>query len=78
MVNTRIFLSVLTFSSNCANGIEMPNKGSNSAAIILTDVVNKMGIPKAIASDDGGVFKGRFKQILDAEGIDHIIMTTHL
>ena len=37
-----------------------------------------MGIPKAIASDVGGEFKGRFKEILLAEGIDHIIMTTHL
>jgi len=37
-----------------------------------------MGTPKAIVSEDGGEFKGRFKQILDAEGIDHIVMTTHL
>ena len=37
-----------------------------------------MGIPKAIASDDGGELKGRFKQILEDEGIDHIIMTTHV
>ena len=26
----------------------------------------------------GGCFKGRFKYILDDEGIDHIIMTTNL
>ena len=37
-----------------------------------------MGISKAIAWDDGGEFKGRFKDILNAEGIDHIVMTTHL
>ena len=37
-----------------------------------------MGIPKTKSSDDGGEFKGRFKDILDAEGIQHIIMTTHL
>ena len=37
-----------------------------------------MGTPKPRASDDGGEFKGRCKQILDAEGIDHITMTTHL
>ena len=37
-----------------------------------------MGIPKAIASDDGGEFKGRVKYIVVAEGVDHIIMTTHL
>ena len=37
-----------------------------------------MGIPKAIASDDGGEFKGRFKEILYAEGIQHIIMTAHV
>ena len=37
-----------------------------------------MGIPKAIASDDGGELKGSFKDILDAEGVDHIVMTTHL
>ena len=37
-----------------------------------------MGIPKAMASDDGGELKGRFKEILDAEGIQHIIMTTDL
>ena len=36
-----------------------------------------MGIPKAIASDDGWEYEGRSKQILDAEGIDHIVMTTH-
>ena len=54
----------------------MPNKSSNSTAIISRDVLNKMGIPKVIVSDDGGEFKGRFKQILDAEGIDHIVMTT--
>jgi len=38
----------------------------------------KIGIPKAIASDDGREFKGRFKQILEDDGIYHIIMTTHL
>ena len=37
-----------------------------------------MGILKAIASDDGGEFKGRFKGILEVESVDHIIMTTHL
>ena len=37
-----------------------------------------MGIPKAIASYDGGEFKGRVKEILDAEGIDRIVMTTDL
>jgi len=36
-----------------------------------------MGIPKTIASDDGGEFKGIFKEILDADGILHI-MTTQL
>ena len=56
----------------------MPNKSSNSTALILRDVFNKMGIPKAIASYDGGEFKGRIKEILNAEGILHIIMTTHL
>ena len=40
--------------------------------------LNKMGIPKAIASDDGGEFKGRFKEILDGEGIQHFVFTTHL
>ena len=56
----------------------MRNKNSNPTAFVLRDVVNKMGIPKAIASGDGGEFKGRFKRILDAEGIYHIVMTTHL
>ena len=37
-----------------------------------------MGIPKAIASDDGGEFKGEFKKILQAEGIEHIVFTSHL
>ena len=46
--------------------------------LYLRYVLNKMGIPKVIASDDGGEFKGRFKDILDGEGIDHIIMTTHV
>ena len=65
-------------SSKYVSGIEMPNRNSSPTAIILRYVLNKMGIPKAIASYDGGEFKGRFKEILDAEGIDHIIMTTHL
>ena len=56
----------------------MPNKKSNSTATILRDVLSKMGIPKAVASDDGGEIKGRCKNILDAEGIDHIITTTHV
>jgi hypothetical protein len=56
----------------------MPNKSSKSTAIILRDVLHKMGIPKAIASDDGGEFKGRSEHILDAEGIQHIAFTTHL
>ena len=56
----------------------MPNKNSNSTAIILRDVLNKMGIPKAIVSDDGGESEGRFKEILDGELIDHIVMTAHL
>ena len=38
----------------------------------------KMGIPKAIALDDGGEFYGRFKEILDDEGIQHIVFITHL
>ena len=42
--------------SKFAYGIEMPNKSFNSR---LRDVFNKMGIPKAIASDDGGEIKGR-------------------
>ena len=37
-----------------------------------------IGIPKATASDDGGEFKGRFKEILNAEAVEHITMTTHL
>ena len=37
-----------------------------------------MGIPEAIASNDGGEFKGIFEEILDAEGIDHIVMTRHV
>ena len=37
-----------------------------------------MEIAKATASDDGGEFKGRFKQILDAEGIHHIVFITHV
>ena len=37
-----------------------------------------MRVPKAILSNDGGECKGRFKQILDAESIQHIVFTTHL
>ena len=37
-----------------------------------------MGIPKAIASDDGGECKGRFKHTSDAEGIENVVFTTHL
>jgi len=40
--------------------------------------LNKMGIPKAIASDDGGEFKGWFQEILDGEGIQHFVFTTRL
>ena len=56
----------------------MRNKNLNPTAVVLRDVVNKMGLPKAIVSSGGGEFKERFKHILDAEGIDHIVMTTHL
>ena len=55
----------------------MPNKDPNQSALILKYVLNRAGIPKAIASDDGGEFTGRFKEILDAEGINHIACTTH-
>ena len=78
IVKIGIFLFVYIYISKYAYGIEMPNNNSDSSALILKDVLKRMGIPKAIASDDGGEFKGRFKEILDAEGIDHIIMTTHL
>ena len=64
--------------SKYASGIEMPTKKSNSTAIVSRDALNKMVIPKAIASDDGGEFKGRFKQILGAEGIYLIFWITHL
>ena len=37
-----------------------------------------MGVPKAIASDDGPEFKGEFKHILSGGGIEHIAFTTHL
>ena len=77
MVSTSIFLFVLILFSKYAYAIDMPNKDSNSGARILKDVL-KMGMSEAIASDDGGEFKGRFKEILNAEGIDHIIMTTHV
>ena len=50
----------------------MPNSNTNSTAIVLKYVLNKMGIPKAIASDDGPEFKGEFKKILQSEGIEHI------
>ena len=63
--------------SKYAYGIEMPNTNSNSSALILRDGLNKMRIPKAIASDDGGEFTRKFKEILDAEGIQHIVFTTH-
>ena len=55
----------------------MPNKNFNSSDLILKYVFRKIGIPKAIASDDGGEFKGRFKEILDADGIDHIVLVIH-
>ena len=71
------FICVDLFSKY-AYGIEMPNKNSDSTALVLRDVLNKIWIPKAVASDDGGEFKGRFKDILDAEIIDHITMSTHL
>ena len=73
-----LFLCIDILFSNFAYWIEMPNKNSNSTTLILRNVFNKMGIPKAIASDDGREFKGRFKEILNPEGIQHIIMTTHL
>ena len=72
MVNTCMFFCIDIFSKY-AYGIEMPNKRSNSTALALSDVFNKTGIPKVSASDEG-----RCKQILDAERIAHIIMTTHL
>ena len=72
-----LFICIDLFSKY-AYAIDMPNKGSNSNALRLKDVFKKMRIPKAIASDDGGEFKGRCKAILDAEGTQHIIMTTHL
>ena len=71
------FLCIDTFSKY-AYGTEMPNENSNSTAIVLGYVLSKMGIPKANASDDGGECKGRFKHILDGEGIVHIVMTTHV
>jgi len=54
----------------------MPKKNYNSTALILR--YDKMGIPEAIASDDGGEFDGRFKDILDAEDITHITMIIHV
>ena len=45
---------------------------------MFRDILSKMGVPKAIASDDGAEFKGEFKKILQAEGIEHIVFTTHL
>ena len=68
----------LDIFSKFAYGIEIPNKHTNSTAIVLKDVLEKMGIPKAIASDDGPEWKGEFKKILQAEGIEHIVFTTHL
>ena len=68
----------LDIFSKFAYAIEIPNKNTNSTAIVLRDVLQKMGIPKAIASDDGPEFKGEFKHILQSEGIEHIVFTTHL
>ena len=48
-----LFICIDIFSKY-AYGIEIPNKNSTSTAILLRDVWNKMGIPKAVASDDGG------------------------
>ena len=72
------FFICIDIFSKYAYGIEMPNKNSKSTAVILRDALNKMGIPKAIASDDGREFKGRSKHILDAEGVDLFVFTTHL
>ena len=52
----------------------MPNKNTNSTAIVLKYVLNKMGSPKAIASDDGPEWKGEFKNILQSEGIARIVL----
>ena len=68
----------LDIFSKFAYAIEIPNKNTNSTAIVLKDVLNKMGIPKAIASDDGPEWKGEFKKILQSEGIEHIVFSTHL
>ena len=48
-----LFICIDIFSKY-ACVIEMLNKNLNSSALILKYVLNKMGIPKAIASDDGG------------------------
>ena len=78
MVTIGIFLFVLI----CFQSMPMPLtcliKTPIQAHLYQKMRFKGMGIPKAIASDDGGEFKGRIKDILDAEGIQHIIMTTHL
>ena len=48
-----MFICIDTFSKY-AYVIGMATKNSNSTALILRDVWKKIGIPKAIASDDGG------------------------
>ena len=68
----------LDIFSKFGYAIELPNKNTNSTAVVLKDILSKMGVPKAIASDDGAEFKGEFKKILQAEGIEHIVFTTHL
>jgi hypothetical protein len=44
--------------SKYAYAIAMPNRISNPSALISKYVFKEMGIPKAVASDDGGEFKG--------------------
>ena len=70
-------LVVIDIFSKLADVIPMKENDSEHVLTALKQAFKKMGTPMSIYSDNDGAFQASGKQFFDAEGIKHILTSTH-
>ena len=73
----RYALTVIDIFSKSGDVQPMSNTYSHSVYDALNKSFKIMKLPLSIYSDDDGAFKSKVEELLDGEGIKHIITLTH-
>jgi transposase InsO family protein len=71
----RWILIVVDVFSRKAAAVALKKKTADEATNALIEVIDKMGKPLSITSDDGSEFKGAFKKLLAEKNIAHRVTT---